>query len=632
MPPVQTTTLQKQKLRSHFAEVLAKVVECAYAPAAHQGLGEYVNTLEFGGFWHGCLGNMVSNWYLCRDDKLQRLHRYPGGTLNPSWAKNVIPVGGSVEEGFRYDDFDPNERDVIQVEIDRALQNGGDLDYSIGIAHRLFAGNTLWATRAEQSAGWLFVQFGEILIYCFEHEFLRLLVSSTMASQLWLAEKSSDLSGMAQKAWETVVSSHWRAPDESADDFVFAVNGWLAAVLAPGASRSEWRDWWETKQSKDWFVRWKAQESDDPMPDPSRMAPENWAWGICHHGGYESAKESLVCYPRRARFSAQAEQRHKSRNLVIFPLLCWGDQAPRGALTFASTTAPARSKPAPSVAEESHAIAYFVATFYDDAIIADYGPEIRALLSTLAQPDIIRIYVSEERNRQEQELLLTYARGIAHDLSHPLQAMQASLNTLLCLLPAEDLLAAKQARCLTAQMRRIQVMRDNLMDFSESGQRKANLIPASIYEIADEALQALAYEFESRGLHPMIHGEKQQRALVDPDLLLNAFSNIIINSLRAYDRKRNPDWKLDIIIGSVTDAMRDLIEVEFYDTGPGIAPEDLPHVTEPTFTRFTSEKGRGLGLWNVKDIVVHCGGKLEIASCLNEWTSVRIRLVKEDRK
>jgi signal transduction histidine kinase len=54
--------------------------------------------------------------------------------------------------------------------------------------------------------------------------------------------------------------------------------------------------------------------------------------------------------------------------------------------------------------------------------------------------------------------------------------------------------------------------------------------------------------------------------------------------------------------------------IEVADTGVGIAPEDLPKVTEPFFTTKPEGKGTGLGLPICRRVVQEHGGSLAIAS------------------
>ncbi|MDD5397291.1 MAG: HAMP domain-containing sensor histidine kinase [Candidatus Moranbacteria bacterium] len=73
---------------------------------------------------------------------------------------------------------------------------------------------------------------------------------------------------------------------------------------------------------------------------------------------------------------------------------------------------------------------------------------------------------------------------------------------------------------------------------------------------------------------------------------------------------------------------KDKIEVSIKDTGIGIDPEDLPHVTEAFYkadkVRGQENGGSGLGLSIVNEIVRNHGGTLHIESKPNQGTSVSL--------
>jgi signal transduction histidine kinase len=66
------------------------------------------------------------------------------------------------------------------------------------------------------------------------------------------------------------------------------------------------------------------------------------------------------------------------------------------------------------------------------------------------------------------------------------------------------------------------------------------------------------------------------------------------------------------------------------DTGPGIPPEELPHVFERfyrgTNTGEARASGSGLGLAIVRSIVEMHGGEIDVASVIGEGTEFRITL------
>jgi len=62
------------------------------------------------------------------------------------------------------------------------------------------------------------------------------------------------------------------------------------------------------------------------------------------------------------------------------------------------------------------------------------------------------------------------------------------------------------------------------------------------------------------------------------------------------------------------------------DAGSGIAPEHLPHLTDPFFTTKRDQGGTGLGLSISAGIVREHGGTLQFASVPGAGTTVTLRL------
>jgi signal transduction histidine kinase len=110
------------------------------------------------------------------------------------------------------------------------------------------------------------------------------------------------------------------------------------------------------------------------------------------------------------------------------------------------------------------------------------------------------------------------------------------------------------------------------------------------------------------------------RAQADRARLMQLFQNLIGNAVKfckAGDR---------ITVASGTRG--DEAQIQIADTGPGIAPEDLPHIFDPYYSasRKHQKTGTGLGLYIGKGIVDAHRGRMDCTSEPGVGTKFSINL------
>ncbi|MAE29786.1 MAG: hypothetical protein CMJ87_12530, partial [Planctomycetes bacterium] len=105
-------------------------------------------------------------------------------------------------------------------------------------------------------------------------------------------------------------------------------------------------------------------------------------------------------------------------------------------------------------------------------------------------------------------------------------------------------------------------------------------------------------------------------ALIDPRLMDQTFTNLILNAAQAMDGAGT-------IRATGTQVEREVALV-LEDDGPGIEAQDLEKITQPFFT--TKSRGTGLGLPIAQKNVEAHGGKLQIESEVGRGTRVLISL------
>lgn len=234
--------------------------------------------------------------------------------------------------------------------------------------------------------------------------------------------------------------------------------------------------------------------------------------------------------------------------------------------------------------------------------------------------------VTERRrlDRQRED----YMRAIAHDLRSPLTVVLGQAQLLIRALTRGDPTDNQTERdrdrleAIVTGARRMNAMIQDLVDSArlESGQLR--LSPISL----DLGQSVLAF---ARSLKTGPEGERIRveapldlpLVLADPDRLDRILANLVTNALK-YSSADSP------VAVSLVRADRE-IAVSVADRGPGIAPDELPHVFDRYYrTQATraSHEGLGLGLYITRGLVEAHGGRLWAESRLGAGSTFSFTL------
>lgn len=212
----------------------------------------------------------------------------------------------------------------------------------------------------------------------------------------------------------------------------------------------------------------------------------------------------------------------------------------------------------------------------------------------------------DERIRQD------FVANVSHELRTPLTVLSGYIETLL---DSENLDIPTQQRALQTMQTQAQRMLRLVQELLSLSRLESRRLPAPEDPIPVDYLVQQAVQTGqqlSQGQHT-ICGECHETDLLmgSESDLLSAFGNLVTNAVRYTPPGGRIDirWQHDLQGGG---------RLSVQDTGPGIAAEHLPRLTERFYRvdrgRSRETGGTGLGLAIVKQIAMHHDSKLEIAS------------------
>jgi signal transduction histidine kinase len=201
---------------------------------------------------------------------------------------------------------------------------------------------------------------------------------------------------------------------------------------------------------------------------------------------------------------------------------------------------------------------------------------------------------------------------VSHDMRTPLSVVHTTASMLL---NPKYQFTPQQIREQHERIKRnVELMNRMIGDLMDMANLRAGKLaidprPLVVNDVLREAVAAHETPARDKGLTLAYDASADVMATqADRARLMQVFQNLIGNAVKfckAGDR---------ITVTSRTRGSQALIEIS--DTGPGIAPEDLPHIFDPYYSASKKHQktGTGLGLYIGKGIVDAHGGQIRCAS------------------
>jgi chemotaxis family two-component system sensor kinase Cph1 len=222
------------------------------------------------------------------------------------------------------------------------------------------------------------------------------------------------------------------------------------------------------------------------------------------------------------------------------------------------------------------------------------------------EADVGRRFVGEQRAVRARDDLLAV---VSHDLRSPLSGVLLQTELMLRVTGAADQAGENVVRGGAERIRRLaahmKALTDDLLDLAsiEAHRFALHLRSVESRELVEEALLVASPLAQAKRITLAVESIDVPRLEADPERIFRVLSNLLGNAI-----KFTPDGGTITIR---TERRDDNLAIAVTDTGPGIAPDQLPHVFERYWKgQSTSQPGSGLGLYIASGIVEAHGGKI----------------------
>jgi PAS domain S-box-containing protein len=228
-----------------------------------------------------------------------------------------------------------------------------------------------------------------------------------------------------------------------------------------------------------------------------------------------------------------------------------------------------------------------------------------------------------DRKRLESQLIQSekmaaigqLAAGIAHEIRNPLGIITNALFDLGEIVDSEDPDVLEDLRIAKEEMRRVQEIINNLLEFSRESRAETERV--DVNDLLRRTVQLMRKSLEHGEVHVTMRLADVGACQSNQNAIRQVILNLITNAVQAM-----PDGG-ELTLATSKPAP-DRLRLEVSDTGVGIPPEHIKDIFNPFFTTKAPGQGTGLGLSVVHSVVERYGGDIRVQSRLGVGTTFAV--------
>lgn len=274
------------------------------------------------------------------------------------------------------------------------------------------------------------------------------------------------------------------------------------------------------------------------------------------------------------------------------------------------------------------------AKLLEDRLYRSEGPLVRKdgttfegafTLSLVGQAGEMVQIVTQVRDISQQKHLEALKSRFIASAAHELRTPITNLNIRTYLMRHQPEQVFEHLRLLEESIARLGRLAEHLLDLSryENGVMPLRLTEVLLQDLVQGVVDLQQVEAQQKGITlrtdfpaaPIV-------LLMDESRILQVVVNLIVNALKYTETGGDVFVELFTCEGQYAEEA--VLSVQ--DTGPGIAPEHLPHIFEPFYRVTKDGRGTGLGLSIAHEIVKQHHGFMTVESTFGQGSRFMVHL------